>query len=173
MHRVEMSRAIRPILPELTRFAHWLVGSRRDCDDVVQSVVLVALERADSLRDASAIRPWLFQIARNTCVDNSRANAVRSRLLVLDGGLEQDNYSTDVDLRHMTVSRLDIERALAKLPDLSRDTVLLVDLWQFSYDEVATILEVPVNTVRSRLVRARGKLVQLLRSDATSMNGTG
>ncbi len=168
MDRDLLTRALRPLLPELASFARWLVGSSQEADELVHEVVLRALENAASIEDPSRLRAWLFRTARNARVDIFRAGAARARLMLLDGGLEDlEDAELPADPLPALVDRVDVERALAKLPELARATVLLADLWQFPYDEVATILDVPVGTVRSRLARARARLAQLLLTDVT------
>lgn len=161
-----LARTLGVVLPELTRFARWLVASVPEADDLVHEVVVRALESAATIEDPSRLRAWLFRTARNARVDLWRSGAARSRLLVLQGGLD--------DLEQVAIppvptppafERADIEHALARLPESARTALLLVDLWQFSYEEVASILDIPVGTVRSRLARGRSRLAQLLLDD--------
>jgi RNA polymerase sigma-70 factor (ECF subfamily) len=174
MDRDLLARALRPLVPELTSFARWLVGSGQEADELVHEAVLRALEHAGAIEDPSRLRAWLFRTARNARVDLWRAGAARSRLMVLDGGLEDlEGAAVPVDPVPSILDRVDVEKALAKLPEIARATVLLADLWQFSYEEVATILDIPVGTVRSRLARARARLAQLLLTDATNRAAGG
>lgn len=174
MDRDLLARALRPLVPELTSFARWLVGSGQEADELVHEVVLRALEHAATIEEPSRLRAWLFRTARNTRVDLLRAGAARSRLMVLDGGLEDiEAASVPTDPVPAVLDRVDVEKALEKLPEIARAAVLLADLWQFSYDEVATILDIPVGTVRSRLARARARLAQLLLTDAANRAAGG
>jgi RNA polymerase sigma-70 factor (ECF subfamily) len=119
------------------------------------------------------LKAWLFRTARNARVDLLRAGATRARLLILDGGVEElEGVALPSDPLPTILDRVDVERALAKLPEIARATVLLADLWQFPYEEIATILDIPVGTVRSRLARARARLAQLLALDS-SLRATG
>jgi RNA polymerase sigma-70 factor (ECF subfamily) len=174
MDRDLLARALRSLVPELTRFARWLVGSGQEADDLVHEVVLRALERSETIDDPSRLRAWLFRTARNARIDLLRSGAARSRLMVLDGGLEDlEDASVPADPVPAILDRVDVEKALAKLPETARAAVLLADLWQFSYEEVATILDVPAGTVRSRLARARARLAQLLLADAAGRAAGG
>lgn len=167
MERERLARALRQIVPELTRFAHWLVGPGQDPDELVHEVVLRALENAASIEDPARLRAWLFRTARNALVDVFRAGSARARLMVIEGGLEDlEGVSVPTDPAPSILEKVDVENALAKLPEIARAAVLLADLWQFSYEEIATILDIPVGTVRSRLARARARLAQLLLLDA-------
>lgn len=174
MDRDLLTRALRPLLPELASFARWLVGTSQEADELVHEVVLRALEHAASIEDPARLRAWLFRTARNARVDLFRAGAARARLMVLEGGLEEiEDATLPSEPIPAVIDRVDLERALSKLPDLARATVLLADLWQFSYEEVATILDVPVGTVRSRLARARARLAQLLLADPSRQAAGG
>lgn len=174
MDRDLLARALHPLVPELTSFARWLVGSGQEVEDLVHEVVLRALEHADSIEDPARLRAWLFRTARNARVDLLRAGTARSRLTVLEGGLEDlEDGAIPADPLPAILDRVDVEKALAKLPEIARAIVLLGDLWQFSYEEMAIILEIPVGTVRSRLARARARLAQLLLADAPNRAAKG
>ncbi len=145
MDRDLLARALRPLLPELTSFARWLVGSGQEADDLVHEVVLRALEHAVTIEDPSRLRAWLFRTARNARVDLLRAGAARSRLMILEGGLEDlEDAVVPTDPVRAILDRVDVEKALARLPEIARVAVLLADLWDFSYDDVAVILDVPL-----------------------------
>ena len=174
MDRDLLARALRPLVPELTSFARWLVGSSQEADELVHDVVLRALEHAATIEDPLRLRAWLFRTARNARVDLLRSGAARSRLMVLEGGLEDfEDAAVPANPVPAILDRVDVERALAKLPEIARAAVLLADLWEFSYEEVAIILDIPVGTVRSRLARARARLAQLLLTDAANRAAGG
>lgn len=174
MDRDLLVRALRPLVPELTSFARWLVGSGQDADDLVHEVVLRALEHAVTIEDPSRLRAWLFRTTRNARVDLLRAAAARSRLMILEGGLEDlEAAVVPNDPVRAILDRVDVERALSRLPEIARVAVLLADLWEFSYDDIAVILDIPVGTVRSRLARARARLAELLLTDAANRAAGG
>lgn len=174
MDRDLLARELRLLVPELTSFARWLVGSVQEAEDLVHEVVLRALENSAGIEEPARLRAWLFRAARNARVDVLRASAARSRMFVLEGGLEDlEDVAVPPDPLPAILDRVDMEKALAKLPEIARSAVLLADLWQFSYEEVATILDVPVGTVRSRLTRARARLAQLLLTDAANRAAGG
>jgi RNA polymerase sigma-70 factor (ECF subfamily) len=161
MERAQMARALRPLLPELTRFSRWLVGSGPEAEELVHEVVLRALEHSRQLEDPLRLRPWLFRAARNARVDLLRAGASRARLLVLEGGLEDlEGLSFPSEPLPRELDRLALERALTKMPELSRAVVLLADLWELSYEEIGEVLELPTGTVGSRLARGRAWLAR-------------
>jgi len=153
-------RALRPLLPDLTRFCRWLAGSDGGADDLAQDVVLRALQQGHTIREPSLLKSWLFRAARNAWVDGLRARTSRERLVALDGG-EFDVGEVPTALVPLD-DRVDLERALARMPEFARSALLLADLWEFSYEEIAEILEIPLNTVRSRVARARVRLASSL-----------
>jgi len=160
MDRDLLVRALRALLPDLTRFARWVVGSHGEADDLVHDVVLRALQHGAEIQDPTRLKSWLFRTTRNAHIDALRARAARERLVVLDGG---DLDECEVPTAPLPpLERIDLERALAELPEFSRIAVLLADVWQFSYAEIASILDIPLGTVRSRVARARARLAASL-----------
>ncbi|MBA3547667.1 MAG: RNA polymerase sigma factor [Nannocystis sp.] len=160
MDRDLLVRALRPLLPELTRFARWVIGSPGEADDLVQEVVLRALQHGAEIQEPARLKAWLFRCTRNAHIDALRARAARERLVVLDGG-ELD--ACEVPAAPLpAIERIDLERALAELPEYARTVILLAEVWQFSYDEIACILDIPLGTVRSRVSRARARLAASL-----------
>lgn len=166
MDRQLLSRALQPLLPELTRFARWLVGSVEVADELTHEVVVKALQHADSIQDPTRLKAWLFRTARNTHWDSRRSAAVHERFVVLSGGrAESGTLDPPIQALPDAVAKLDVERALMALPEEVRSIILLVDMWEFSYEEIATILDIPLNTVRSRVARGRAKLLAQLSAD--------
>jgi len=160
------------LLGELTRFAQWLAADRSDVDDLVQEAATKALASAASLADEGRLKPWLFQILRNAYLDQYRERSARDRLVVLEGGLDDlpDIETHSPDLHGF--DRADIERALGKLPEAARSALLLSDLWGFDVAEIAVILDIPVGTVKSRVARARARVVTILTEhDAPARTG--
>lgn len=174
MERDVVARAVRPLVPELSSFARWLVGSGEEADELVQEAVVRALEGAEAIQEPTRLRAWLFRTMRNARIDRLRAATSRARLVVIEGGAE-DEGGTVMPASPLSsiIARVDVERALAQLSESARVTLLLSDLWQFSYDEIATIVDVPVGTVRSRVSRSRAQLAQLLLADGTTTRAGG
>jgi RNA polymerase sigma-70 factor (ECF subfamily) len=177
MDRDLLSGALRPLLPELTRFARWLVRPSESAvevaDELTHDVVVRALQHAGSIEDPTRLKAWLFRIARNTYCDGLRSRAVRDHFVVLDGGLAEDGMpSLPLAAPMPILDLIDVERALQSLPEGVRSVILLADLWQFSYEELAEILDIPLNTVRSRVARARARLAaQLCEAEIAPASG--
>jgi len=172
MRREEVARHLEALLGELTRFARWLVPSDHDADETVQNALIRALDGAAELRDPSAVRAWLFRIARNAHVDLQRGHAARDRFVVLEGGLEDLVAVEGPPADLPTVEPIDLERALAQLPEGARTALLLTDLWGFDHEEVSKILDIPLGTVKSRVARARARVAAIL-SDRQSRSRRG
>jgi len=129
---------------------------------LVQDTLSKALDRHSQLRDPAAMHAWLCSILANCWHDHLRGG---KDILDIDSIEEHELPSTccpeDDCLQNEVVRR--VRAAVGKLPAGQREVVTLVDLEEFSYAEVATILEIPIGTVMSRLSRARAALREALR----------
>lgn len=129
----------------------------------MQETLTRALRSAGDLVDAKSLKAWLFRLARNAHVDLLRAQAGRDRFVVLGGGLDElSALETPPPVPPDHIERVDLERALAELPEGARTVLVLTDVWEFEREEVARILDIPVGTVKSRVARARTRLAALL-----------
>ena len=151
-----------PHRPPLFRVACAWSHDRALADDLVQETLVKALERADQLRDPERLRSWLFGIMANCWRDHLRALRPSVQIDVLDEECYCSEEAPDAAYgRNETVAR--VRAAVARLPGGQRQVVTLVDLEEFSYAEVAAILDIPIGTVMSRLCRARLALREQLR----------
>jgi RNA polymerase sigma-70 factor, ECF subfamily len=147
-------------IPRLRRYARALTGDRAAADDLVQDTLERALSRFHLWRRGSDLRAWLFTIMHNIFVNQARA-----RMRYPHEPFDEPAASA-LQYREPDWSDLkDIGEALARLPVEQRRVVLLVGLEQFTYEEAARVLEVPIGTVMSRLSRARERLRALLGGD--------
>jgi RNA polymerase sigma-70 factor (ECF subfamily) len=145
-------------LDEIAAFARRLASNGADADDLVQITFERAFRAWSTLRDRGACRTWLFRIARNAYFNQRRAEATKPELHLVDVDDVRDIPAVPAD----TVERLDaqvLERALAKLSDDQREALLLSDLWGFTYAEISEIVDVAIGTVRSRIARARARVI--------------
>lgn len=134
-----------------------ITGRRDLVDDVAQQVWTRVWQRIDTLQDPARWRAWLYRIARHTALD--MASAAKRRRTV---PLEVSNTDTSVCLArepHVTLADDEIrDRVLAAvhaLPALYREPLVLRHLHDWSYAEIAEVLELPIDTVETRLARAR------------------
>ena len=147
------------VLPHLDaayRFARWLSHSSADADDVVQEAMLRALRYFHSFRGEEA-RPWLLRIVRNTWIDLRKRNgAEKLPLEVLETraaeGPDPEQSALAGDRRRQVAA------ALAALPAESREVLVLREIEDLSYKQIAAVLDLPIGTIMSRIARAREKL---------------
>ena len=158
----DLARFERLALPHLDaayNLARWLTRSDHDAEDVVQEASLRALRYFGTFRGDNA-RPWLMQIVRHTCWAWLKENR-RPELVGLDDddGAWQDIAAPAADepqaVALRAADRAQINEALAGLPVVFREVLVLRELEDLSYKEIADIIGTPVGTVMSRLSRAR------------------
>jgi len=144
-------------IPRLRRYARALLHDLHFADDLVQDCLERAWTRQHLYNVSLAILPWLFSIMHNIYV-----NSVRDyqRAPPMSSLQEQDEAS--ITQHDSELSLRDLDRCLRLLSNEHREIILLVGLEQLSYQETAQVLNVPVGTVMSRLMRAREKLKLLM-----------
>lgn len=165
----EFARVALPLLPTVARVAAALTSDSSDADDLVQETFLRAYRHWSTFVPGSDCKAWLSTICRHAFVEHRRREA--KSIVADDQELEslasarQHNRAKANDLDGM-FSRLDlgpaIARAIAALEPHYRDVVTMVDVDDFTYEQVATALDIPIGTVRSRLYRARRQLQESL-----------
>lgn len=162
-----------PYLDSAFNLARWLLRDENNAQDVVQEAYLRAFRFFDGFRGGDA-RPWLMGIVRNTCFTWMRENGRRAELVVFDEEIEASfSYEPSIDqvdqnpetllLRKLESSR--VNAAIEQLPPMFRETLVLRELEDMSYEEIAQIAGIPLGTVMSRLARAR----RLLRASLTEL----
>ncbi len=149
------------------RVAARVVGPE-EAEDVSQDSFLRAFNRLAKFRHEASFRSWLLQITHNTAV-NART---RRRPLPVDSQLEQAEQSDPHDRTRQPAANLEqreraqrLQLKLGSLRPSYRSLVVLRDLEGLSYDEIALVLEMPIGSVKGRLHRARGELIELLRNN--------
>jgi len=146
------------LLPRLRRFARSLTRDMSDADDLTQVAVEHALARRDQWRPDTNLGAWVFRIMKNAWIDETRSRTRRGRVLAAEeeGQAVADVRTPDLDTR-LAVNA--VERAMSNLPDDQRIAVSLVLVEGLSYREAAEVLDVPMGTLTSRLVRGRVALM--------------
>lgn len=150
-------------IPRLRRYAAALLRDRTRADDLVQDTLERGLKKFSLFRGGSDLRAWLFSIMHNIHVNDIRA-AGHSRTTPLD----DDNPLHEAAASDNTPAMLDLSNALERLDPAQRDVILLVGLEQLSYEEAATVLDIPIGTVMSRLSRGRERLNALISGESVS-----
>ena len=141
--------------------ARWLTQDDHDAEDVVQEACLRAFRFFDGFRGGDS-RAWLLTIVRHTCYTWLKKNRGHE-LVSFDE--ELDNVESEASAEELLLASVDqqsLRKALAELPVEFREVIVLRELEELSYKEIAHIAGVPLGTVMSRLARARKRLEQCL-----------
>jgi RNA polymerase sigma-70 factor (ECF subfamily) len=170
--KAELARFEQAVLPHLRaayNLARWITGNDHDAEDVVQESYLRALKFFGGFRGENS-RPWLLTIVRNTCFTWLRQN----RFSDLNTELDEEIHHMEPALGNpesilLAAAQSELVRkAIEELPPEFREVVILREMEDLSYREIADIVSIPVGTVMSRLARARSRLHKLLAGSTTS-----
>ncbi len=151
-----------PHLPVLYRMARQLAGPE-GAEDIVQETFLRAWKYFETFAAETNCRAWLFRILRNTWISRWRKTRLELPLTESEAETIEPYYDWEEEFLKDEFSA-DMKQALSDLPTDYRMAVLLADVEEFSYEEIARIMECPIGTVMSRLNRARRVLVRLIRA---------
>jgi RNA polymerase sigma-70 factor (ECF subfamily) len=151
-----------PHLGALYRMARQLAGPD-GAEDIVQETFLRAWKYFESFESATNCRAWLFRILRNAWISRWRKSRLELPLTETESETIEPYYDWEGEFLRKEFSA-GVKRALSDLPLEFRMTLLLSDVEEFSYEEIARIMECPIGTVMSRLNRARRRLVQLIQA---------
>ena len=171
--RVRFEEEALELADQMYRVARRLVGSREEAEDLVQDAYARAFRSWRSFRPGTNLRAWLFRILTNLNIDRGRREQRAPDTQPIEEGdyylynrLEENGGATDVDEVVERLSQDSIVQALSAVPHDFRDVIVLVDIGDFSYQDAAQILDIPVGTVMSRLHRGRRILKQALAESA-------
>jgi RNA polymerase sigma-70 factor (ECF subfamily) len=140
-----------------------LLGNPADAEDLLQEIFLAAHRKLDTFRGEAALGTWLYRLATNLCLDHLRSRSGRSNQLTDSIEDESGLFDTATSgLAEQTVTRMDLERALARLPEGCRAAFVLHDVEGLEHREVAEILGIAEGTSKSQVHKARTKLRALL-----------
>jgi RNA polymerase sigma-70 factor (ECF subfamily) len=145
-----------PQLDRLYNFARWLTQDQSEAEDLVQESCMKALKGFGSFHQGTNFRAWLYRILRNTFLTSRMG--LKASMTSLDD--EEESWEpvasgTPESILLASADRQAIQRALEGLPVQFREVILLCDVEEMSYQEIAGTLAVPIGTVMSRLSRAR------------------
>lgn len=150
-------------LPALRAFARSLTRNRTEADDLVQETLLKALSNIDKFDPGTNLRAWLFTILRNTYYTD-----VRKRRRENDGLSVLSQQDTNVGpSQEWSMTLKSLKEALEHLPDDQREALVLVGAAGLSYEEAAEVCGCALGTIKSRVNRARAKLLTLMGAEAT------
>jgi RNA polymerase sigma-70 factor (ECF subfamily) len=150
-----------PLFDPLYNFACWLTQNREEAEDLVQETYAKALKGFPSFQLGTNFRAWMYRILRNTFLTSR--TGLRAAMTV---SIDADEDGVDLAVESATPETILLERssqqllqsALDELPVHFREIIVLCDVEEMSYQEIAETLSVPVGTVMSRLSRARKAL---------------
>lgn len=144
-------------------YAYYFLGNRFDAVDVSQEVLIRCWQHLDTIKLGTA-KAWMFRTTKNLCIDFTRRNQTRQKYFdkrdqeFLTNLQDSDNEYAPID-ENMVIEELDV--LLAKLPDTYRTIIIMREIQGFSYKEISEFLELPLNSVKVYLHRARKGLKQL------------
>ncbi|MBL8882798.1 MAG: sigma-70 family RNA polymerase sigma factor [Hyphomicrobium sp.] len=146
------------LVPNLRAFAKSLSGNADYADDLVQETLIKAWKNRNTFAEGSNLKAWLFTILRNTFLSDRRKR--KFEVEDPDGILSAKLSTHGEQSGHMDF--LDFAQAFGKLPDDQREALILIGAEGFSYEEAALMCGCAVGTIKSRVNRARNKLVEML-----------
>jgi RNA polymerase sigma-70 factor, ECF subfamily len=144
-----------------------IAGSTRDADDACQEALIKITRSLPRFDGRSSFSTWAYRIATNASLDELRKRQRRPALHAVDDGdrpIEHADPAAGARLDHIS-DRLLLDEALADLPDDLRTAVVLRDVGDLDYQEIADALDIPIGTVKSRISRGRAALAKHLRLD--------
>lgn len=154
-----------PLFDQLYNFARWLTQDTTEAEDLVQETYTKALRGFSSFQAGTNFRAWMYRILRNSFL--SSRTGLRTTIPINteeDEMLLPANSTTPESVLIEQADRETVQHALADLPVPFREILLLCEVEEMSYQEIAETLTVPMGTVMSRLFRARRALRDLLRN---------
>lgn len=134
-----------------------MLGKPEDARDATQEAFVAALKKLSSFRGDARFSTWLHRVAVNACFDILRRRQRRP-----EDELPEEPGPAPGDLAESAAEALDVREALLKVPEDFRVVLILHDVQDLGYDEIAETLGIPVGTVKSRLHRGRVAMAQLL-----------
>ena len=150
-----------PLFDSLYNFARWLTHDRDEAEDLVQETYSKALKGFPAFQQGTNFRAWMYRILRNTFL-TSRTGLKSGLTISLDS--EEGEYAqpattqTPESLLLERTNQQMVQGAIEELPFVYREVILLCDVEEMSYQEIAETISIPIGTVMSRLARGRTAL---------------
>ncbi len=155
----EVEQRLASLLPRLRRFAHGLTRNGADADDLVQAAAERMLKSRGQWQSGTNFNAWAYRVLRNLWIDTTRSRQRTDRTLA------PEERGAIIGVAGEAESRVELAylmRAMGRLPDEQREAVALVMIEGLAYAEAAEVLEIPIGTLTSRLVRGRQTLMKML-----------
>jgi len=164
--RADFEQLALPLFASLYNHAFWLTRNQAEAEDLVQETFSKSLRAFDSFQPGTNFKAWIFRILRNTFLTTRTAIATSHTVFLEDHPATFDTADTGPTPEDNLI-RLDnqaaLHTALEQLQPPLREALLLCDVEEIKYRDIAIILDVPIGTVMSRISRARQTLRQLLK----------
>src|SRR5271166_1964046 len=155
----DFRRLLEKEIPRLRRYARVLTRNESRADDLVQDTLVRAIANQHRWQFGTDLRAWVFTLMHNENVNGIRRSVREGIAVEVDNARPFFIAPTDPT---GALSLRDLDRALARISEEQRQIILLVGLEGISYEEAATILDMPIGTIRSRLSRGRAALRNLM-----------
>ena len=143
-----------------------MMGNREDAQDCAQEAMVRIYRAMGSFKGQSALATWIYRITMNTCLDELRrrkARKITSLDSLVDTGWSPTDTGDTPEEHGLRVEKQNaLNQAIQSLPDDMRAAIILRDVKGYSYDEIASILDANVGTIKSRISRGREKLREIL-----------
>jgi RNA polymerase sigma-70 factor, ECF subfamily len=137
-----------------------MAGSPQEGEDLLQEIFLQVYKKLGSFRGDAALGTWLYRLALNHCLDFVRSRQARMKLVT--DAMDENGVAEHAAPRETPVARIDLERAVQRLPDGYRTAFVLHDVEGLDHKQIAEMLGISEGTSRSQVFKARMKLRQLL-----------
>jgi RNA polymerase sigma factor (sigma-70 family) len=164
--RIRFEQLVLPHLDAGVNLARWLLRNREDAEDVVQDAMLRAYRFFAGFRGGDA-RAWFLQIVRNACYSWLEKKRPMELITEFDEEIHQRPSPTPEAIAAQGDERQQLTKALESLPPRSREVLVLRELEECSYKEIAEITGIPLGTVMSTLSRARERMQRILTGTVT------
>jgi RNA polymerase sigma-70 factor, ECF subfamily len=165
-----------PLFDQLYNFAHWLTRNREEAEDLVQETYVKALKGFSSFHPGTNFRAWMYRILRNTFL-TSRTGLKATMTVPLDSEEDEPEQAIERETPEtILIERSNwqlVQSAMGELPVHFREILLLCEVEEMSYQEIAETLSIPIGTVMSRLSRARKTLGARLRQELQKEQSNG
>lgn len=165
-----LTELIRALSPGIFRFAQRMTRSEEEARDITQETFLRMIKNLDRYDPTWPFTTWVYRIARNLCIDRSRHHSRwRFNFFRRDEDEEDDPMAELPDTRESQLTTLlsretgaSVEQALTKLKPAYREVLVLYHFEELSYQDIASVLQIPIGTVMNRIFRARQQLKEFL-----------
>jgi RNA polymerase sigma-70 factor (ECF subfamily) len=156
-----------PLFDSLYNFARWLVRNQSDAEDLVQETYRKALHSFASFRPGTNFRGWIFRILKNSFL-SSRSGLERKMTVAMESEQDGSELAAERETPETILiersNRQLVQRAIDELPAHYREVILLCEVEEMSYQQIAETLSIPIGTVMSRLARARRAIRESFKS---------